>query len=262
VLQALLIGLVVGVVVGVLGAGGGILSVPILVYGLGQAPHSAAASSLVIVGATAVAGSIHHLRHRTIDWGNGLAFGLLGLAGSFLGSRASVRTDPTLLMALFAGLLAVVSVAMFAKAARDRRQQPADDRTARARQAAPRRSLGQWLKIFALASLTGGVTGFFGVGGGFVVVPMLVLALGLPMRTAAGTSLLVMVITTSSGLLSRVGTHVVIDWPLTTAFTIGSMTGGLLGGPLTSRVPGWVLTLAFGVLLGLVSVGVALLNRG
>ncbi len=201
-LQALLIGLVVGVIVGALGAGGGILSVPILVYGLGQSPHSAAASSLVIVGATAVAGIIHHLRHRTVDWGNGLAFGLLGLLGSFLASRASVRTDSQLLMTLFAGLLAVISVAMFTKAVRDRHQQPDDDSVARPRQA-PARSGLQWLKIFALATLTGAVTGFFGVGGGVVVVPMLVLALRLPMRTAAGTSLLVMVITTSSGLLSR-----------------------------------------------------------
>ena len=113
ILVALLIGLAVGVVVGALGAGGGILSVPILVYALGQAPHSASASSLVIVGSTAVAGLAHHIRRETVDWRTGLTFGLLGVAGSFLGSRLSVRVDGRVLMGLFAVMLAMVGAAMF-----------------------------------------------------------------------------------------------------------------------------------------------------
>lgn len=254
VVAALLVGLMVGVIVGALGAGGGIMSVPILVYALGQSPHSAAASSLVIVGATAVAGSIHHLRNRTIDWGHGLAFGLLGAVGSFVASRASVRVDGTLLLMLFAVLLGLVAVAMFIKAASDRRSEraePADPPTS----PAPSGHL-RWVRIFLLATLTGALTGFFGVGGGFILVPILLLVLRLPIRTAAGTSLLVMIIASAIGLASRIGTQVVIDWPVTLAFTAASMVGGLLGGPITKRTPNWLLTLVFATLLSVVSAAI------
>lgn len=256
VLVALLVGLGVGVIVGALGAGGGIMSVPILVYALGQSPHSAAASSLVIVGATAVAGSIHHLRRGTIDWRHGLAFGLLGVGGSFVGSRASVRIDGTLLLTLFATLLAAVALAMFVKAASDRRAELAGPDAEPPPESTPPASRGRWAKIVALATLTGALTGFFGVGGGFILVPILVLIVRLPIRVAAGTSLLVMIIASASGLLSRLGTQVVIDWPVTLAFTGASMVGGLLGGPLTTRTPGWILTLVFAILLAVVAAGV------
>lgn len=260
VLSAVFIGLAVGVVVGALGAGGGILSVPILVYALGQSPHSAAASSLVIVGATAIAGLRHHVRQRSVNWAYGFAFGLLGVAGSFAGSRLSVRVDGQLLMGLFAVLLAGVSMAMFVKAASDRRVERAADQDAAAvssssgQDAQPSRArLSWWLRIITLATLTGMLTGFFGVGGGFIMVPILVLAMGLPIRAATGTSLLVMVIASGAGLLSRLGSDVVIDWPLTLAFTAASMAGGLAGGPIAARAKASLLTLVFAVLLGTVA---------
>lgn len=251
-LTAALVGLVVGVVVGALGAGGGILSVPILVYVLGQSAHSAAASSLVIVGATALAGLIHHIKRRTVDWGEGIAFGLLGIVGSVVGSRLSVRVDADLLLGLFAGLLGLVSIAMFVKALASRRAEQRVDLVAPVTAASavpPPRGVTAWLKIIALASVTGVLTGFFGVGGGFVVVPVLVLVLGLSMRYAAGTSLVVMVIASASGLLARLGSHVVIDWPLVATFTVTSMVGGLLGGPAAARAKAWLLTLIFALLL-------------
>lgn len=252
---ALLIGLVVGVVVGALGAGGGILSVPILVYALGQAPHSATASSLVIVGSTALAGLAHHVRRETVDWRTGLTFGLFGVTGSFIGSRLSARVDGRVLLGLFAVLLAMVSVAMFRQAliaGRAERRRPGE----RAAPTPSRKPAGQrsWATIIALASATGLLTGFFGVGGGFIVVPVLVLVLGVPMRTASGTSLVVMVVASISGLLSRLGTDVVIDWRLTIAFTIASMTGGVIGGPVAARVKTWLLMLIFAVLLAVVAV--------
>ena len=255
ILVALLIGLAVGVVVGALGAGGGILSVPILVYALGQAPHSASASSLVIVGSTALAGLAHHIRRETVDWRTGLTFGLLGVAGSFLGSRLSVRVDGRVLMGLFAVMLAMVAVAMFRQAfitRRIERRRPGEPVATAVRRRPAKK--WKWLPISALASATGLLTGFFGVGGGFVVVPVLVLVLGVPMRTASGTSLVVMVVASISGLLSRIGTDVVVDWPLTIAFTIASMIGGVFGGPAASRVKTWVLMVVFAVLLALVAV--------
>lgn len=93
------------------------------------------------------------------------------------------------------------------------------------------------------------IGGFFGVGGGFIVVPMLVLALGFPMKEASGTSLLVMIIASGAGLAARVGTHSNVDWPVVLAFAAASMVGGLLGGPLTKRASAAALTTVFGVLL-------------
>ena len=113
--------------------------------------------------------------------------------------------------------------------------------------APPRPRLGL---VIAAATLTGFLTGFFGVGGGFIVVPMLVIALGLAMRRASGTSLLVMVIATASSLLARLGTDVQIDWVTTFVFAAGSAVGGMLGGPLSARARASTLTLAFSALLG------------
>ncbi|WP_262424930.1 TSUP family transporter [Brachybacterium sp. Z12] len=104
--------------------------------------------------------------------------------------------------------------------------------------------------MVAAATLTGFLTGFFGVGGGFIVVPMLVIALGLAMRHASGTSLLVMVIATLTSLLARLGTDVQIDWTVTLIFAAGSAAGGLLGGPLSTKARPSTLTLLFSGLLG------------
>ncbi|WP_324649885.1 sulfite exporter TauE/SafE family protein [Georgenia sp. H159] len=106
------VGVMVGVVVGTLGAGGGILSLPILVYVLGMAPHSAATASLVIVGATSLVSLIPHARGGNVHWGQGLTFGLLGAVGAIGGARLAALVDPELLMALLAALLLVVAAVM------------------------------------------------------------------------------------------------------------------------------------------------------
>ena len=138
ILHALLIGALVGVVVGSLGAGGGIVSVPILVYVLGQDPHQATGLSLIIVGLTAAVSLATRARSGSVAWPEGTIFAFAGLAGTWAG-----------------------------------------------------------------AALTGFLTGFFGVGGGFAIVPALHLALRYPMKRASATSLLVMVITAAFGLASR-----------------------------------------------------------
>ena len=103
--------------------------------------------------------------------------------------------------------------------------------------------------VIAAASLNGFLTGFFGVGGGFIVVPMLVIALGLAMRRASGTSLLVMIIATATSLLARLGTDVQVDWATTLVFAAGSAVGGVLGGPLSAKARPSTLTLLFAALL-------------
>ena len=232
VLTALGVGVLVGVVVGALGAGGGILSVPALIYLLGQDPHDASAGSLVVVGLTAIVSLIAPARAGRVHWRDGATFGLMSVLGALVGSRASVAVDGTVLLTLFCVMLAVVGVVMLLRGLRSRRG--ADD--------------GEGSGTGA-ATFTGFLTGFFGVGGGFIVVPMLVLALGFPMKEASGTSLLVMIVASSAGLAARVGTHSNVDWPVVLTFAAASMVGGLLGGPLTKRASASTLTTAFGILL-------------
>ena len=259
-LLAIVVGLGVGVVVGALGAGGGILAVPVLVFLLAQPPHAATASSLIIVLITAVFSIPHHARKKNVDWKNGLVFGAVSVAGAVVGSRLSAQVDPQLLLTLFGTMLVVVAGVMARRGVIGRREerdeqaahgpgegseplavhddpvldQPGLDSVEGAdgihihhgepelpfspsTRSSPRLSV-----VILTATLTGGLTGFFGVGGGFIVVPMLVIALGLAMRRASGTSLLVMIIATAASLFARIGTEVQIDWLVTLLFAAGS----------------------------------------
>ncbi|WP_347040887.1 sulfite exporter TauE/SafE family protein [Brachybacterium nesterenkovii] len=272
VLLAAVIGLAVGVVVGALGAGGGILAVPVLVLLLGQDPHAATASSLVIVLLTALASLVHRARTREVAWRQGLVFALCTTVGGVAGSRASVLVDGTVLLAAFALLLGAVAVAMARQGLAARRSEqeeaetedggPAEDLSEdlSAEATDPARPRGRTPSLPALvlaATVTGLLTGFFGVGGGFVVVPILVLALGMGPRRAAGTSLLVMIVASLVGLASRADILGALDWTVTLVFAVGSMAGGLLGGPLSARARVSTLTLAFAVLLGVVACATA-----
>ena len=246
---ALLIGVVIGVIVGALGAGGGILSVPVLVYLLGQSPHDAAAGSLVIVGSTAVVSLISHSRRGTVHWPDGVMFGLLSVAGSFVGSRLNARVDSTVLMLSFCVLLFAISATMARRAVAAKKASSAIKE-----KLAPAPVVKtNWLLVILAATVTGFLTGFFGVGGGFVVVPMLMLVLHFLMKDAASTSLVVMVIASVSGLLSRVGTDISIDWGVIAVFTAGSMVGGVIGPKLTKNAKDYVLTGIFASLLGVVA---------
>ena len=290
VLLAIGVGLGVGIVVGALGAGGGILAVPVLVFLLGMPPHAATASSLVIVLITALASLPHHARQRNVEWRAGLVFAGVSVVGAVLGSRLSALVPPDVLLTLFGVMLAVVAAAMLRRGRRTRRtedaeaaalgtapladgdapiashddpvlDQPGPDTVETADGLhhhhgepdlpfAPAASPSPRLRyVIAAASLTGFLTGFFGVGGGFIVVPLLVIALGLAMRRASGTSLLVMIIATATSLLARLGTDVQVDWATTLVFAAGSAVGGVLGGPLSAKARPSTLTLLFAALL-------------
>lgn len=239
-------------VVGALGAGGGILAVPVLVYLLGQEPHAAATSSLVVVGLTALAGLPHRVRTRHVDWRTGLTFGALTMVGAVGGSRLSTLVPGDVLMVLFGLLLAGVAVVMLRSGVAERRAAPITG--APAHEPPPGRRRPYWTVVVA-ALVTGVLTGFFGVGGGFAVVPVLVLLLAVPIRVASGTSLVVLILASASGLVAReMGGLPPVDWPVTLAFAAASMVGGAAGGPLAGRVRSSTLTVAFGVLLALVAV--------
>lgn len=246
---ALCVGLAVGVVVGALGAGGGILSVPILVYLLGQTPHHATAESLVIVIVTALVALPSRARRHQVKWADGLLFGLLSTVGAVAGTTLNRLAPRTALMGSFAVLLVGVGTYMLVDSRRHARAERTGEPRPR-RGAGATHGVGHWVAVVVAATLTGLLTGFFGVGGGFAVVPILTIVLGFGIKEASGTSLLVMTI---AGLASLAKRHVSggmdVEWGVTLMFTAGSALGGIAGGPLSQRAKASTLTLVFALLL-------------
>ncbi|MGW1378921.1 sulfite exporter TauE/SafE family protein [Streptomyces sp. NPDC002446] len=296
---ALPCGLLIGLLLGALGGGGSVLAVPALVYLLGQSPHAATAGALVVVTAGAAAGLLRHARAGRVHWTAGATLGVLGTAGSYLGSRWSAALSPDVLMAAFAGLMLVVAVMLVLRARRERRErraartasgsessrepvgnpggepvgEPIKDPVAspvgnpagnpagnssedRRRLSEPVRGPVGLSRLALTASAIGLLTGFFGVGGGFVVVPALTLVLGLEMRVAIGTSLLVVLINSLTALGTRVGT-LTLDWPLLAGFAVCAALGSHLGPRLTARLRPETLTTAFASLISVVAATMA-----
>lgn len=279
---ALPCGLVIGLLLGALGGGGSVLAVPALVYLLGQSPHEATAGALVVVTVGAVTGLVCHARAGRVRWAAGAAFGALGTAGSYLGSRWSAALDPTVLMAAFAGLMLVVAAMLLLRGLRASREAdgteppgeaqgaPAPDAVRAEPSRDPRRTAAspappvspaspapiRPARVAATASAVGLLTGFFGVGGGFVVVPALTLVLGLEMPVAIGTSLLVILINSLTALGTRAGTGT-LDWPLLAGFAACAAVGSNLGNRLTTRLRPQALTTAFAGLVTVLAVAMA-----
>ena len=280
ILTALAVGALIGLVVGALGAGGGILSVPALIYLLGVAPHEATSASLVIVLFTALAALAGRIGKNTICYQIALVFAALATVGTWLGSLANRAVSADLLMYAFALLLICVGLVMlrraypglFRGAARagssgvfsDDGVAAADDAGGTGSTPALRAvsAMGEVTSIGAaplwrvalVATITGALTGFFGVGGGFAIVPALTLVLHLPIKRAASTSLLIMAITAVVALVARAQTSLNVDLGVIGAFTVASMLGAVAGAPLTRKVSSQKLTASFAALLLAVAV--------
>lgn len=269
------LGLTIGLVLGGLGGGGAILTVPILVYLLGQTPRAATTGSLIIVGLTSLVGIVPHQRAGRVRFAEGLTFGVLGVVGSVAGTRASASVPPPVLMSAFSVLMLIVAGLM----TRKRLATPAVSATATPVFATaggssamagatspvvpgsePEVSRPRRRNVVIAATGVGLLTGFFGVGGGFAVVPALVLALGFTMPTAVGTSLLVIAINSATALASRFGAGVELDWPLILTFSAFGAMGSVLGGKLVHRINPRTLSLGFTVLLVVVAAYVAYQN--
>ncbi|MGZ4659456.1 MAG: sulfite exporter TauE/SafE family protein [Blastococcus sp.] len=257
------LGLLIGVSLGALGGGGSILTVPALVYVVGQDARAATTSSLFIVGISALIGSLGHARSGRVRWDVGVIFGLTGIAASFAGTALNRLVDPNVLLLAFAGVVLVAAAGMFGKSrAPDRNRElvtaggaaagppPPEDAGAGTTRRWDRGRVG---KVLAAGLAVGFMTGFFGVGGGFVIVPALTLALGLAMPEAVATSLVVIAINSGGALLARAGTaH--FDWAVIVPFTLAAIAGSLTGKKVADRLSAKSLTRAFAVLLVAVAV--------
>jgi hypothetical protein len=249
------IGLVIGLVVGAFGGGGGVLTVPVLVYLLGQSAQAATASSAVIVGCTAVVGVLARVRAGTIAWRTGLAFGAAGIPAAYLGSVLNQHVAGQVVLLAFAGLTLVASAAMLLGGGDPEPEDPAAPSTGSGALLTRPRT-GTAMRVVGCGAAVGFLTGFLGVGGGFLVVPALVLVLRLPMIAAIGTSLLILSINAVAALASRAGLAG-LDWPVVLPFALAAVLGTLAGKSVSDRLSSALLTRAFGVLLGLVGAFVA-----
>ncbi|WP_259468027.1 sulfite exporter TauE/SafE family protein [Rhodococcus sp. SBT000017] len=202
-------GILIGLSLGALGGGGSILTVPALVYLLAVEPQSATSASLIIVGITSIIAAISHARARHVRWRAAAVFGILGSVTAFGGSILNRSVDPQILLLAFAALMIVAAGAMLR---RTRRGHDADLPTPNPAETAGTRpsavavatkpakvkiTASQVVKLVASALVVGFLTGFLGVGGGFLIVPALVLALGYSMPVAVGTSLVIISITSA-----------------------------------------------------------------
>ena len=222
----------VGLSLGLLGGGGSILVVPLLTYIGGLDPREAIATSLFVVGATSLVSLIGHARKGNVQWRTGLIFGAAGMVGAFLGGLAGGYIPGTLLMIAFALMMIATAGAMI-KGRKDRDGQSQTHHHP------------LW-RILLDGLVVGAATGLVGAGGGFLVVPALVLLAGLPMTAAVGTSLLVIAMKSFAGLGGYL-TSVSLDWPLVAAVTLAAIAGSFVGIRLTSVVPERALRKGFGV---------------
>jgi uncharacterized membrane protein YfcA len=260
----LAVGALLGLVLGLLGGGGGILAVPLIVA-LGEPVLVASTMSLVIVGTGAAAALGPHHRARRVDWPVGFTFGALGSVGAIVGSRAAQRASPAVLLGGLAVMLLLGAVAML-RAARMARRSADVDVTSQLvmaggavvptlSQVVPTEAQAvpvSWTRTVPLATVVGLVTGFFGVGAGFVVVPALISAMHVPVKRATATALVVIVINSGVALLAR--QENMGPARLTLALAAATAVFGVVGAMLSHRIPGWMLSAAFGTLMVLVGV--------
>ena len=238
--------LLMGVTLGLLGGGGSILTVPIMVYLFGFPPTVATGNSLFVVGITALIGSMMYIRRGDIDIKTGISFALPSVIGvnvsrgliipkipaTILSFHGMALSKEVLIMATFAGLMVTAAYSMIKK---KQAQQPTS--------VTP---LQRILRIVLQGLFVGLIAGFVGAGGGFLIIPALVLLAGLPMRVAVGTSLMIIALQSLLGFAGDVARGSTFEWPLLLAVATIAIAGIIVGSALSHKVKEQKLKTAFG----------------
>lgn len=217
----LVLGFGIGLSLGLMGGGGSLLTVPALVYLVGQTPQAAVTTSLAIVGANSLMGASFHRAQGTLNWKVALSFGGAGMIVSYLAAGLSTMMPEPMLLIAFAIVMLLVGSLMLARADRGSSEF----------------FLARPLPvIIASGAGVGMMTGILGVGGGFLVVPALVMLVGLPMQMAVGTSLIIIAMNSLAGFLGHAGDGS-FNITLTVIFTIAGLIGTFAGARLSKRLP-------------------------
>ena len=234
---AIVPGVLIGAALGLLGGGGSVLTVPIFVYVLGFAPKEAIAMSLAVVAATSAFGTVAYWRAGHVSVRVAIVFGAVAMLGTLLGVRLARFIPGTTQMIVLAAVMLAAAVFML------RGRPRCDDE----RGEGVTRSVASTARVVASGLLVGSLTGIVGVGGGFLIVPALVL-MQMPLRKAVGTSLLVITGTCVVGVLGYLG-HVSLDWAAVALVAAGTLPGMALGSYLHQFVPQPILRRGFAVFL-------------
>ena len=240
-LAAIAFGVAIGVAVGTLGGGGSVLAVPILVYVLDQPVEQATTTSLLVVAAGAIAGGLTHARAGRVCWRHAGSFTAAAIPGIVAGTLLAESISGALLLGAFAVVMLAAARAIWGKA-----DEPEDDRGRERGDACPPLRLPR--DIVAGASV-GLVTGLFGVGAGFLIVPTLAIGLAFTMRTAVGTSLAIITGTSVLGLIVHLLAGRGLDAGVAAPMTIGCVAGALAGATLAARLPQRTLSHGFAILV-------------
>jgi uncharacterized membrane protein YfcA len=228
ILAAIAFGGAVGLPLALMGSGGSILAVPILVYGFGRDVPTAAGTSLAIVGAIALTGAVGHFRAGRVLLLTGLLFGATGALGAALGARLNALTPGPVVLFLFALVMIVTASGMLRSS---RRAAPS------AREFREPHDLPSLARLLAAGLAVGALSGFFGVGGGFLIIPALMLVIRAPIHLAVGTSLFAIALQSAGGLIGYVQLGKV-DFALAGLVLAGGALGTLAGMHLAGRLSG------------------------
>jgi uncharacterized membrane protein YfcA len=236
--SSILGGLLIGLSLGLLGSGGSILTVPVLVYGLNHVERVAVAESLVIVGTISLLGSFNYIRTRRVCWRDVFLFGIPGMAGTWLGAVAAGYVSGTLQLIVFGVVMLIAAAFMF-------RESPATP--------APEPSRPHVPLIAAEGLIVGAVTGFVGVGGGFLIVPALVFLRGLRIHYAIGTSLVIIAMKSSVGFIKYLDIlrveQLSVDWATIGLFIALGTIGATIGSRITHLMNPALLRRIFAIFL-------------
>lgn len=227
----LVLGFGIGLSLGLLGGGGSLLTVPALVYLVGQTPQAAVTTSLAIVGANSMVGAMFHGSNGRLNWKVALVFGGAGVLVAYLSASISGHISPELLLVAFAILMVGIGILLLVR------------RTNEGPIAYVPRPM--WQTVIS-GSVVGLLTGILGVGGGFMVVPALVMLVGLPIQTAIGTSLIIIAMNSVAGFLGHIESGS-MDWMVTLTFASAGLLGTFSGMKLSRRLSSSKLQKAFAV---------------
>jgi uncharacterized membrane protein YfcA len=223
----MVLALLMGSVLGLLGGGGSLLTVPLLTYAENLSASEAIATSLLVVGTTSLVALVPHALAGHVHFRTGLVLGIFGMGGAYFGGRTAEGIDGDLLLSLFAVLMVATAVLLL-----------------RQRKLPRRRSRFEVWQVALAGLLVGCVSGLLGAGGGFLVVPILTLGMGVRMREAIGTSLLVITLQSFAGFAAHAG-HTQIPVSIAVLVTVAAVMGAVAGGVLARRVSADRLRVAF-----------------